>query len=153
MNASLLWLLLACAIAPFAWGLAFALVGAPLGIAGGVSAAEPLRSFPAVLLGGVLSASLPVAMLAPMYALFLFAWPGLARRHPELEATRAGLAVGCALLAAPGAFLVAWSKAQAAASFAPSVFLGWGSVAGLVGIASLLLPRLLVGRLAPGAFR
>lgn len=153
MNASLLWLLLACAAAPLAWGFAFALVGAPSAIAGGASVLESLRSFPAALLGGAVSAAVPVAMLAPVYALFLFAWPGLARRHPELEATRTGLAVGCALLAAPGAFLVAWSKAHAAASFAPSLFLGWGSVAGLVGLASLLLPRLLVGRLAPGAFR
>lgn len=153
MNRSLLWLLLSCLLAPFVWGVAWAVVGAPAALSGGASLIESLFFLPLALLGSAIWASIPVAVLAPIYALFLFAWPGLARRHPELEASRRGIAIGCVLLAAPAAFFVAWSRAQSGDHFSISSFLSWGGMAGLAGTVSLLVPRLFVPSLAPGAFR
>ena len=130
---ALLWSVMGAIAAPVLLGLGVTLVGLARGhgvgaIGGGV-----------FMLSVALFVSFAFALLP--YALLLLAWAALA---PRLGGeTRVRVVVLTAALALPVAIVVAWRSEGAAVALAMVWLPTW---------LGLLLPRLLVPRLAPGAF-
>ena len=138
-----LWAVLAYPIGAFLWACA----------AAGVSAADAPRSG----LSGVLEwfgwsllwiviltvAAGPIGL--PLALAETFLWELAVARWPVLDRSRAGAALGSAVLAAPWAFLVPWVLAEWLEGPVPIL------AAGAAAFAGFFLPRLLVPALRPGA--
>lgn len=139
LRLSVLWLAVAAGVAPFMWGFLSALAGAAT--FGGSS--------PALLsnaTGAALWAVAAIPLWLPPYAVALLAWPRVVDRFPGVERTGVALAFTAAALALPLALLVAASYAGRVpfvAAFSTSLITAWSC---------LILPRLAIRVLRPGAF-
>lgn len=133
---ALLWAALGAVVAPVAFAAGIALVAA-------------VRSPDAPALGVLLyflsfSLFASVAFALPPYAALLAAWAAVAPRLGGADRSRAGVALVTAVLALPaGVFMALANDGPPLPLFVPIWLAAW---------IGLLAPRLVVPRLAPGAF-
>ena len=143
---SLLWLLGAAIVTPFAWSTAASLLRILL-------VPMPDDSF-RLFVGGALFGSVwgavVTAVFAVPYGLLLGAWPWLVRAVPSFERSRVRLAGALAVLALPAALYVGLETGRFAGAIRPREFTEAFLAAFVAGWVGLLTPRLVLKSLAPG---
>jgi len=143
---SLLWLLGALLLVPFAWSTAASLLRfilAPM-------PEDSVRLFLAGALFGSIWGAVVTAVFAIPYGLLLVAWPWLVRALPAAEHTRVGLALAAAILALPAALFVGLETGRFAGTIRPREFTEAFIAAFGAGWFGLLIPRLVLKPLSPG---
>ena len=86
------------------------------------------------------------------YGIVLYAWSRVSRRTPVLEKDAAHVAAFTAILALPTAIFASLEAARFAGSVRWDEALGALPLAFLIPWCALLIPRLVIGPLKPGAF-
>jgi len=146
---SCLWLIASLVTTPIAWGV----VGTVNSIFSATYPPETIGQFVASVIIITLHAIAAVVFLAPAYGAILLLWPVLAQSMPSAERRFHGLLVAVILLAIPGAFIVASSRAESAGYIRWDVFAEWFTMALVAGVIGLVSPRIAIAQLRPGAFK
>ena len=142
------WLVASLIIAPIGWGLA----GGLIAMVHAQSIKDAIVIFMSSAVFGPLYAIVVVAMLAPAYACIYLCWPLFTRWLPWIERDRIGIVAASFILALPAASIVAHSRAQFGAEYRWGEFHEWFLMATMAGMLAIVVPRLILRSLVPGAF-
>ncbi len=145
------WALAGCVAGP----LALALFGAARALLGSGPHAASIEEAVAGVLVVTMAGTIVGALLAaPCYLPLLWAWAVCGRRFGWLERTYGGVAAGTGLLAASGAGMLAmiYGTMEPPFGFAGADLVPYAGQMLLLLWAGLLLPRLVIPALRPGAF-
>ena len=145
---ALLWLLVAILITPFAWSTAATLIH----VLASPQAELTVRLFLGMALLGSMWSIVPTLVFALPYGAALLAWPRLAACLGWVEKTRFGVALATGAMALPAALVIGLESGRFAGAIRPREFVVSFLCALVGGWIGLLVPRLVLKPLAPGAF-